>query len=165
MVYILVVKQISPGDTYQIRHIVLRPNQTIDECKYGDDFQENALHLGAFLHGKLISIASYYEEINKNFNENVQYHLREMATLNEFRNLGAGSALIECAETILLKRNADLWWCNARISASSYYEKLGLNVFGGMFTIDPIGPHKLMHSSESSILTKYLEFKILYIKE
>ena len=141
----LVVKQITPEDTYQIRHIVLRPNQTLDDCKYGDDFQKNAFHLGAFQHGKLISIASYYEEQNVSFDADVQYRLRGMATLHDFRNLGAGCALIEVAETILINRNADLWWCNARVSASSYYEKLGLNVFGAVITIDPIGPHKLMY--------------------
>ncbi|QUW22802.1 GNAT family N-acetyltransferase [Sporosarcina sp. Marseille-Q4063] len=140
----LVVKQINPEDTYQIRHTVLRPNQTINDCKYDDDFNENAFHLGAFLNGKLISIASYYEEQNKSFDGKIQYRLRGMATLNEFRNLRAGSALIEFAETILNDRLADLWWCNARISASSYYEKLGLSVFGDVFIIDPIGPHKLM---------------------
>lgn len=140
----LVIKQIIPEDTYRIRHIVLRPNQTIDECKYDDDFNQNAFHLGAFLNEKLISIASYYKEQSKSFDEKVQYRLRGMATLNEFRNLRAGSKLIDFAETILKDRHADLWWCNARISASSYYEKLGLCVFGDVFTIEPIGPHKLM---------------------
>jgi GNAT superfamily N-acetyltransferase len=143
-IQVLVIKHINPEDTYQIRHIVLRPNQTIDECKYADDFNQNAFHLGAFLHGKLISIASYYEEHNKNLEGKVQYRLRGMATLNDFRNLRAGSALIEFAEAILKNRRADNWWCNARISASSYYEKMGLSAFGEVFTIDPLGPHKLM---------------------
>ncbi|WP_172370975.1 GNAT family N-acetyltransferase [Sporosarcina jiandibaonis] len=147
----LVIKQINPEDTYQIRHIVLRPNQIIDECKYDDDYNENAFHLGAFLNGKLISVASYYEEQSKSFDGKVQYRLRGMATLPEFRNLRAGSALIQFAETILRDRHADLWWCNARISASSYYEKMGLSAFGDVFTINPIGPHKLMYKKIAQI--------------
>ena len=42
------------------------------------------------------------------------------------------------------ERQVDLWWCNARLVAVGFYEKLGLSVYGDIFEIEPIGPHKLM---------------------
>ena len=48
-------------------------------------------------------------------------------------------------KTLIRKRNANVWWCNARISASAYYEKLGLTQLGDVFEIHPIGPHKVMY--------------------
>ncbi|WP_044640789.1 GNAT family N-acetyltransferase [Risungbinella massiliensis] len=141
----LKIKTITPEDTYPIRHKVLRPNQPIETCQYDTDHQKDSFHLGAFLDGKLISIASFYCETNDCFNTDLQYRLRGMATLEEYRNQKAGSSLIQYAETLLKKRGAQLWWCNARTSVSNYYQKLGLSEHGKVFEINPIGPHKLMY--------------------
>lgn len=138
------MKLINPEDTYPIRHQILRPNQPIEACKYEADHQENTFHLGAFLDGKLISIASFYEEKSPNFDAKLQYRLRGMATLEAYRKRKAGSMLISAAEAILKERNVSLWWCNARTSVSDYYKKLGLREHGDMFVIEPLGPHKLM---------------------
>ena len=56
------IKLIHSKDTYSIRHKVLRPNQTINDCKYDSDEDENAFHLGAFKDDQLIGIGSFYLE-------------------------------------------------------------------------------------------------------
>ncbi len=43
------VKPITAEDTYAIRHSVLRPHQTIEDCKYDQDSVKGAFHLGGFL--------------------------------------------------------------------------------------------------------------------
>lgn len=139
------VKPINPEDTYPIRHKILRPNQLIEACQYDTDHKKDSFHLGAFLNGKLISIASFYKEQNLYFDAELQYRLRGMATLEEYRNQKAGSSLIQYAETLLKERKVGLWWCNARTSVSNYYKKQGLQEHGEVFEIDSIGPHKLMY--------------------
>lgn len=140
----LIIKQIAPADTYEIRHKVLRPNQTIKACQYENDHVEDTFHLGAFLNEKIISIASFYREKNPCFDDELQYRLRGMATIPEHRLQKSASSLIRHAEERLMEKNVTLWWCNARTNVSDYYKKLGLLEYGREFEIVPIGMHKLM---------------------
>ncbi|MCP3740899.1 GNAT family N-acetyltransferase [Rossellomorea sp. BNER] len=139
------IKIIRPEDTYEMRQAILRPNQTIEECQYPGDHEEKNFHLGAYYKGKLVSIASFYKEKHADFNEEKQFRLRGMATLTEFRGQNAGSELILFAEKLMKKQLVGLWWCNARITVSEYYKKLQLQEKGETFTIEHIGPHKLMY--------------------
>ena len=83
----LEVRKIDPEMTYNLRHTVLRPHQTIEDCKYETDHEEYAFHIGAFYQGTLISIASFCIENNPDFSIPRQYRLRAMATLDAFRKL------------------------------------------------------------------------------
>ncbi len=147
------VKSISAEETYSIRHSILRPNQSLEDCKFEADLDPATFHLGAFWEGKLISIGTFSSESHPELDGQVQYRLRGMATLEEYRNYKAGSMLIKYAEESLLQRQADLWWCNARISVSDYYKKLGLSEQGDVFELPSIGPHKLMYKHLSSFLS------------
>jgi predicted GNAT family N-acyltransferase len=106
--------------------------------------KSDTIHLGAFLNGQLVSIASFFHEKSDSFSFQNQYRLRGMATLPAFRNQKAGSSLISKAEEIMKEKKAELWWCNARTTVSNYYLKLGLKIEGDVFDIHPIGPHLLM---------------------
>lgn len=70
----------------------------------------------------------------------MQYRLRGMATLEEYRKQKAGNFLIRFAENILQKEGANLWRCNSRTSVSEYYKKLGLFEKENVFDIPAIGP-------------------------
>lgn len=141
------VKIIDAHLTYDLRHRVLRPNQDLTACHYPLDFELSSLHVGAYSGTKLISVASYFKENHPDLMAPVQYRLRGMATDPEFRNRGAGSALIRFSEDFLILNKVSLWWCNARISAATYYEKHGLSQLGETFDLPPIGPHKVMVKS------------------
>lgn len=139
------VKEITAEDTYEIRHTVLRPTQTIDACKYEEDHFRNTFHLGVFLDDTLISIASFFQERNPAYEEINQYRLIGMATLEEYRGKKAGSALLNYGEKVLKQRQARLLWCNARFPVSDYYRSFGMQEEGKVFVIDSIGPHKVMY--------------------
>ena len=47
----LEVKKIKPEITYSLRHRVLRPHQTVEDCKYDTDHEAYAFHGGAFYQG------------------------------------------------------------------------------------------------------------------
>jgi GNAT superfamily N-acetyltransferase len=139
------IKEINPELTYEIRHIVLRPNQTIKECMYETDLETGGFHVGAFHKGKLISVVSFCMENNPKFSSEKQYRLRAMATLPEFRKLGAGRELVNYGENIIKARGYDLLWCNGRTTAQEYYERLGFKIYGSIFDYPPIGPHIAMY--------------------
>src|SRR5690625_2591450 len=141
----LEIKQIQAEDTYDIRHQVLRPDQPFDSIKYESDQFKQSFHLGAFKEGKLISVASFLAENHPSFDEINQYRLNGMATLEEYRNKGAGTKLLIEGEKILKKKHARLLWCNAKYPVSNYYTGFGLREYGEVFVIDSIGPHKLMY--------------------
>ncbi|MGG1575287.1 GNAT family N-acetyltransferase [Fictibacillus sp. NRS-1165] len=138
------IKEISAEQTYEIRHKVLRPNQTLDECQFPGDNDQGTFHLGAYQGDKLISIASFYRESHPDITGSVQYRLRGMATLEDYRKEKAGGSLLLRAEDRLRKQNADSWWCNAREGVAGYYKKLGLRECGDVFDLPPIGPHIVM---------------------
>jgi len=139
------IRIIAAGDTYSIRHEVLRPSQTLADCRYPLDHYPETIHTGAFLAGQLVSIASFFYEKCDEFSEPSQYRLRGMATLPAYRNQKARSSQILFAEEIMKSNKADIWWCNARTTVSEYYEKMGLKIIGNVFEIEPIGPHVRMY--------------------
>ncbi|MFB4185173.1 MULTISPECIES: GNAT family N-acetyltransferase [Bacillus amyloliquefaciens group] len=139
------VKPITAEDTYAIRHSVLRPHQTIEDCKYDQDSVKEAFHLGGFYDGTLISIASFYPQNQQALQAAPAYQLRGMATLEEYRTQKAGSTLIAYAERKLADMGAALVWCNARCHVKGYYEKLGWKSTGSPFDIPGIGPHVIMY--------------------
>jgi GNAT superfamily N-acetyltransferase len=141
----LEVRKIKPEMTYSLRHSVLRPHQTLEDCIYDTDHEDHAFHVGAFYQGKLISIASFCIEKNPNFSNEMQYRLRGMATLDEFRKLGAGRAVINYAENLLKEQGVDFLWCKGRTTVQEYYNKLGFNIHGEVFDYPPIGPHIMMY--------------------
>ncbi|ABS20933.1 GNAT family N-acetyltransferase [Bacillus cytotoxicus] len=142
----IIVKHIDASETYELRQKILRPKQTIEDCKYPSDYESSSFHLGAFLHDKLISIASFSKESSPYLSGRLHYRLRGMATLTNFRKQHAGSSLIQQAKVILQERQAHMLWCNARITVTNYYKHLGFYEYGEIFHIHPIGPHILMYT-------------------
>jgi GNAT superfamily N-acetyltransferase len=140
----LQVKQISSKDTHSIRSQMLRPGRPIDECIYSGDEDDPTFHLGAFVEQKLVSVASFYFEKNQNIPDEYQFRLRGMATLTNFQKLGLSKALLEMAFPIIKQNLCYLLWCNARVGALGFYEKVGFEKISDEFEIEHIGPHYLL---------------------
>ncbi len=138
------VRRISHRDTYAIRQIVLRPNGTEEDCHFEGDNEDQTFHLGAFIEGKLVSIASFFFERHPMFDEPYQFRLRGMATLDEHRKKGLSSALLKRGFPIIKQNLCHLVWCNARKEAVGFYLNNGFEAIGEEFQIDGIGPHLLM---------------------
>ncbi|WP_234007873.1 hypothetical protein [Lysinibacillus sp. FJAT-14745] len=78
------VEKIKPVMTYKLRHKILRPNMTVEDCVYTTDHKEGAFHIGAFYQGELISIATFCIEKNPNFSIENQYRLRGIGRFKNF---------------------------------------------------------------------------------
>lgn len=139
------IRKITAQDCYEIRHDILCHGLPIETCYFKEDFDENTFHLGAFSDDKLVSIASFCEKKSENFDDGVQYQLRGLATLPEYRGMHAATDLIEYAQDIVRHRGCTILWCNARVSVGQYYHKIGFEAIGDVFTIDPVGPHTVMY--------------------
>ena len=138
------IKIISALDTFLVRKPVLRPNKNIDSCRFVGDDLKTTIHFGYYNDEKIVGVASLFELKNINFDVINQYQLRGMAVLNDYQKLGIGEKLMNYCENHSVKKNINLIWFNARISAVPFYEKLGYQKFGNLFIIPEIGDHLVM---------------------
>ncbi|WP_159737924.1 GNAT family N-acetyltransferase [Vibrio atypicus] len=118
------IREVTKTEVLPIRHIVLWPDKFPSFCEVeGDD---SALHYGAFVDGKLVCVASVY-------NNGQEARLRKFATLPEYQGQGIGTKVIERIVRDLKRTNVSYFWCDARTSALSFYQKFGLCVEGDEF--------------------------------
>lgn len=140
---IYTIQEITVEQTRPLRHLVLRPGLPIESVTYTEDSQEGSLHFGLYIDELLVTVASFYKQSNALFEAKCQYQLRGMATDPAYRNKNAGKMLLGYAICRLKELNADLLWCNGRLVAQSFYERLEFKTTGDMFLSVEI-PHKVM---------------------
>ncbi|MGG8495707.1 GNAT family N-acetyltransferase [Tenacibaculum sp. TC6] len=138
----ITVKKVKAKDTYSIRKEVLRKGIDLP-YEFAGDLDEESIHLGAFVEGNLVGVATFMMSTNSLFKSN-QYQLRGMATLPVVRGKGAGRKIIEFAIEVLKEKGIEVLWCNARKEATTFYEKLGFKVTGNLFMVEKVGPHYMM---------------------
>lgn len=137
------IKKIKASETFPIRLEVLRENIPLP-YEFNGDFDKDTFHLGAFKGEKLIAVSSFMKASNTHF-KGEQYQLRGMATLEEFQGVGAGKLMMQKAFELLKELNTACLWCNARVIAVPFYEKLGMEKFGEQFEIKYVGDHFVMY--------------------
>jgi predicted GNAT family N-acyltransferase len=69
------------------------------------------------------------------------WQLRGMATTPGARGTGVGRALVDGCLAAVAQRGGDLLWCDARVTAAGFYERMGLTVVTGEYDKPGIGPH------------------------
>jgi L-Ala-D/L-Glu epimerase / N-acetyl-D-glutamate racemase len=147
------VRPVGAADVWPIRHKVLRPGQPVEACSYPEDERPRTRHFAALHEGRPIGAASVYHEdppgefVVLGLEEGRGWRLRGMATLDEFRGTGAGSALARTALTHAALAGAEAVWCNARTSVAGFYRKHGFRSVGQEFELPEIGPHYFMYWS------------------
>lgn len=136
----------DPLEIRALRLKVLWPHkETIENCSLPTDVAEGTFHVGAVLNGEVVGTSSFLIDINPNFEEKNQYRLRAMATDPAIQGSGAGAAIVAKGIEELKRRGVKLVWCDARLRATGFYEKLNFSVLGDIYEVPVIGPHKLMY--------------------
>lgn len=138
------IKLISAPDTFPLRQ-QMRPLRRESEQGNPEDLHPRSFHVGCFLENELIGIASFNPESHEDFVAQTPYRLRGMATHFDYQGQGIGRATLRFGFSELARRQSDFLWCNARVGAFSFYEKMGLSLHGPLFDIPPIGAHKVMY--------------------
>lgn len=135
-------KLLASQETLQLRQKALRPCKPIESCYFESDNIESTQHLGAFFENELVGIISLFRNKHQLFEADNQIQLRGMAIEPHCQKKGIGQKLL--LEAIKLTETNDLIWCNARISASTFYQKNGFMKVSDVFNIENVGPHVVM---------------------
>ena len=148
------ILRINATETHPLRHQMLRSRFPYEECYFSGDDDDQTFHLGVRIDNKFVSIASFYYERHPDLAGEHHYRLRGMCTLPSYQKRGLSLALLETAFHIICQNMCTLIWCNARVSAVGFYEKLGLCRKGEEFDIPGIGSHFLMFRDLSQKVLK-----------
>lgn len=140
------IKKLDTLSIRALRYKVLWPHKNgIEACVIEPDNLPTTFHMGAIFNGKIVGTSTFIVDINEKFEEKNQYRLRAMATDPVVRGKGVGVKIIEAGIEELKNKNVKLLWCDARIIATGFYEKLNFKVLGDIYQVPDIGPHKLMY--------------------
>ena len=138
------VRPISAIDARTVRHPVLREGLPPESAILDRDDDPTTFHLGAYDGERLVAVATFFPEECPGRPGRRAWRLRGMATLREARGRGAGRALVERGLRVAREDAAGLVWCQARVTARGFYEKLGFAAEGDPFELPRTGRHYVM---------------------
>jgi ribosomal protein S18 acetylase RimI-like enzyme len=138
----LELREIPIAETRPLRQAVLRPHQTLEQLATHEP--DDALALGAFDGDALMAVGFVGRDSEPNDSEPNAWRVRGMATHEEARGRGAGSAILAALVQHAVDHGATRVWCNARLRARTLYERAGFRVISEQFEVPEIGPHYVM---------------------
>lgn len=141
------IKIITAEATFSVRNPVLRPNLSVETCRFEGDNLSTTTHFGYFEEEILVGIVSVFEKTNSNWQSNKQIQVRGMAVLDDFQKRGIGEKLMQSVIKLAQENQKELIWLNARKNAVPFYEKLNFHKHGTAFEIEGVGTHYLMYRS------------------
>jgi GNAT superfamily N-acetyltransferase len=137
------IEKVSPDVVHPLRHKVLRPHLPLEASCYQSDNDLGVIHFTLKMDDTILSIASLYSESAEAMPNKNAYRLRGMATEPSEQRKGFGAMVLHGAIDHLKKKtDVEILWCNARITAFGFYEKMGFKILGEIFDIPNLGPHK-----------------------
>lgn len=113
----ITIKEISAEDTWDIRHSVMWPNNSINYIKLPED--STGIHFGLFKNNLLTAVVSLFIKQNT-------AQFRKLATETQEQGKGYVSLLIKHIMKYAKNENVDKIWCNARAEKAVFYEKFQL---------------------------------------
>jgi len=138
------IRPITATEARTVRLPVLRPGLPPDSAILDRDDDPGTRHLGAFEGARLFGVATFFAEPCPLRAARGAWRLRGMATIPDMQGRGAGRALVAEGVRLATASGASLIWCNARVSARGFYEKLGFVAIGDEFRLPVAGPHYVM---------------------
>jgi GNAT superfamily N-acetyltransferase len=140
------IHRVSAEHTFALRRQVLRPHDTVDELALPGQDDVDTAHFAAVEDGNVIGAASVRREPPPWATEPrpTSWRLRGMATADDRRRQGIGTAVIAAAVGHVARHGGGLVWCNARLGAVSLYERAGFVTRGERWDDPTIGPHIAM---------------------
>lgn len=125
--------------TYPLRAAVLRPGG--GEITWAGDEDPATFHLAARAEGRLVGVVRFSPAACPWQAATAPWQLRGMATDAAVRGAGVGRAMVADGLARVAARGGDLVWCDARVTAAGFYERMGFTVVTGEFDKPGIGPH------------------------
>lgn len=138
----LQIKLITVEQALPIRHQVLWPSKSMEECRVEDD--DKGHHFGVFVEEELVCVASVFIQGDR-------ARLRKFATLEAHQGKGIGSEVLAYILRMLSEYSVRTFWCDARETAITIYEKIGMAVEGERFYKGDI-PYRKMSMTLDSLV-------------
>jgi predicted GNAT family N-acyltransferase len=134
------VDEVLAEVTYELRGAVLRPNG--GEIIWDGDEDPATFHLAARIDDRVVGVVRFspapcpWRPLAR-----AAWQLRGMATEAAVRGSGAGRAMVDDGLRRVAERGGDVVWCDARVSAVGFYERVGFIVVTEEYDKPGIGPH------------------------
>ncbi|MEB0263732.1 MULTISPECIES: GNAT family N-acetyltransferase [unclassified Mucilaginibacter] len=135
----LSIEQITPHLTWRLRRDVLYPGEYMHNMEMEEDNQ--GYHFGAFEDNKLMGVVSLFKHAD-------DWQFRKLAVVADGQGKGIGTQIIACVTGFVEREHGTRLWCNARLFATGFYEKLGYIKVGEEFHkngVDYIIMEKSLH--------------------
>jgi GNAT superfamily N-acetyltransferase len=139
----IAVRRARQDEIIDLRHRVLRAGLPRSEAMFPGDDLPSSFHFAAVIgESSVIGCATFH----LNSWENAPaYQLRGMATDPPWAGRGVGKALLSFAiQSILAESTVHRFWCNARLIAIPFYQRMGWKIASELFEIPTAGPHYRM---------------------
>ena len=132
------IRDVALADVLPLRQRILRPTQTLDECRFDGDDDPRAVHLG--VGDPLLAIASVVPTPHRSA-PGLGWRIRMVGVVEERRGEGIGQALVEACALRAVAAGAPGVWLSARLHLRPWYEHLGFEPVGVVYDKPPVGPH------------------------
>src|ERR1700758_4335002 len=119
------IEQIRPELTWNLRQKVLYPAQKLYEMEMDED--QDGMHFGAFSDNKLVAVVSL-------FPKGVDFQFRKFAVEPDYQGKGIGNSLLTYITDFASTEGGKRLWCNARSTATGFYDKNGFSHTGEFFS-------------------------------
>ena len=156
------VRTVSAETVRPLRTAVLRPGWEPGRLATYPEDETVAVHVAADLDGGVHGVGTVYAEAppaplagavpggvadavpEAAYAPGAGWRLRGMATSDAARGTGLGRAVLDGCFDAVRQRGGAFLWCNARLGAVGFYQRMGLATVGDEFDIAGIGPHYVM---------------------
>ncbi len=140
----VVVKFVTAEEVRPLRTQILRPASPPDSLLvFPEDELPECAHVAAISDRKIIGVATFLLKPTRELDDPQAIQLRGMAVDAQMQGSGIGKCILEFAFKELKNRfsNSKWVWCNARDSATHFYDHCGFEIISDVFDIPEIGPH------------------------
>ncbi|TSD65979.1 GNAT family N-acetyltransferase [Inquilinus sp. KBS0705] len=120
----LSIEQITPQLTWRLRRDILYPGQYLHDMEMEED--NHGYHFGAFEDNALVAVVSLFQRDN-------DWQFRKFAVSDTVQKQGIGRQLLIYITNFVIREQGTRLWCNARLSATGFYEKQGFTKTGHEF--------------------------------
>ena len=138
------IRSITAAEARTVRHPILRAGLPPESTILDHDDDAGTRHFGAYDRTRLIGVATFFAEPCPLRPGLRAWRLRGMATVVDLQRSGIGRALVAEGIRVAAADGAALVWCNARVSARGFYEKVGFVAVGDEFDLPASGKHYVM---------------------
>lgn len=150
------VRHVDANAVRPLRTQILRPSWTDRLATYPEDDAPDTAHIAVMPDGADTphGVGTIYPEAPPSehrgaipdaaYADGAAWRLRGMATSSEARGTGLGRAVLQACFDHVRQSGGRYLWCNARLVAVPFYERMGMARVGPEFDIPDIGPHYVM---------------------